>query len=52
MRLWRILLPMPLVTGQDWQLPELQARYFGFFSWYLQRRIDSRSSEQPRIGSE
>ncbi len=32
------------VTGQDWQLPELQARYSGFFAWYLQRRIDSRNS--------
>ena len=33
------------VTGHDWQLPDLQARYSGFFSWYLQRRIDSRNSE-------
>lgn len=28
------------VTGKDWQLPELQKRYFGFFSPYLQRRIE------------
>lgn len=28
------------VTGRDWQRPELQARYAGWFSWYLQRRID------------
>jgi len=40
------------VTGQDWQLPELQTRYSGFFSWYLERRIDSRNSEQPRLGNE
>jgi uncharacterized protein len=33
------------VTGHDWQLLELQARYSGFFSWYLQRRIDSRNNE-------
>jgi uncharacterized protein len=33
------------VTGQDWQLPELQARYSEFFSWYLQCRMDSRNSE-------
>ena len=28
------------VAGDDWQLPELQARYRGHFSPYLQRRID------------
>ncbi len=33
------------VTGHDWQLLELQARYSGFFSWYLPRRIDSRNNE-------
>jgi SET domain-containing protein len=27
------------VTGNDWQLPELWARYDGYFSAYLQRRI-------------
>lgn len=27
------------VTGNDWQLPALQARYVGYFSSYLQRRI-------------
>jgi SET domain-containing protein len=27
------------IRGTDWQLPELQARYDGYFSWYLQRRI-------------
>jgi hypothetical protein len=29
------------VTGHDWELPELQARYAGRFSSYLQRRIDA-----------
>ena len=29
------------VTGDDWKLPELQARYAGHFSPYLQRRIDA-----------
>jgi hypothetical protein len=29
-----------VVTGQDWRRPELQARYRGYFSWYLQRKID------------
>jgi hypothetical protein len=28
------------VTGSDWMLPELQARYRGHFSPYIQRRID------------
>lgn len=28
------------VTGNDWNLPALQLRYAGFFSPYLQRRID------------
>ena len=29
------------VTGQDWMLPELQLRYRGYFSPYLQARIAS-----------
>lgn len=29
-----------VVTGDDWKLPELQARYEGYFMPYLQRRID------------
>jgi SET domain-containing protein len=28
------------VTGQDWRLKDLQERYRGYFSWYLQRKID------------
>ena len=28
------------VTGDDWRLPDLQERYRGYFSPYLQRRID------------
>jgi len=28
-----------LVTGGDWRLPELQARYRGFMSSYIERRI-------------
>jgi hypothetical protein len=34
------------VTGNDWQLPELQARYDGFFSPYLQRRINRLKQEK------
>lgn len=33
------------VTGNDWQRPELQARYDGYFSPYLQRRIDALRGE-------
>jgi len=29
------------ITGDDWKLPELWARYKGYFSPYLARRIDS-----------
>lgn len=29
-----------VITGRDWQRPDLQARYAGYFSWYLQRRIE------------
>lgn len=28
-----------VVTGSDWRIPELQSRYFGWFSPYLVRRI-------------
>jgi SET domain-containing protein len=33
-----------LVTGADWKRPELQARYAGFFSAYLARRIAAEAS--------
>jgi hypothetical protein len=29
------------VTATDWMLPELQARYDGYFSAYIQRRLDA-----------
>lgn len=32
-------------TGDDWRLPALQARYRGYFSPYLQRRIDQQTLE-------
>ncbi len=31
------------VTGNDWQNPEIQRRYKGYFSPYLQRRIDQKN---------
>jgi len=27
------------ITGQDWMRPELQEKYRGYFSWYLQRKL-------------
>lgn len=30
-----------LITGADWRKPELQRKYDGYFSWFIQRRIYS-----------
>jgi SET domain len=30
-----------LVTGNDWQLPDLQVRYSGFFMWEVQEKINA-----------
>jgi uncharacterized protein len=37
------------VRGDDWKLPELWARYAGYFSPYLQRRIDRLAQEQGLV---
>ena len=34
------------VTGDDWRIPALWERYAGYFSPYLQRRIDRLRAEQ------
>jgi hypothetical protein len=34
-----------IITGQDWRNKELQQKYHGFMSWYLQRKIDRQSSD-------
>ncbi|MCL4878423.1 MAG: SET domain-containing protein-lysine N-methyltransferase [Anaerolineae bacterium] len=34
------------ITGNDWQIPELQRRYAGHFMPYLQRRIDALRKER------
>jgi hypothetical protein len=34
------------VSGNDWQKPELQKRYAGFFSPHVQRRIDGLRKDQ------
>jgi uncharacterized protein len=31
-----------VITGFDWQKPEIQKKYDGYFSWFIQRRIDAR----------
>jgi hypothetical protein len=31
------------ISGRDWQKPELQRKYDGYFSWFIQRRIDALS---------
>jgi len=32
------------ITDEDWRLPELQSRYNGYFSFYLQEKIDSQKT--------
>jgi uncharacterized protein len=27
------------ITGRDWQLPELQKKYDGYFAWFLEQKI-------------
>ena len=39
------------VTHHDWQRPELWERYDGFFSIYLQRRIDRLKQEQAALAA-
>lgn len=29
-----------IIDGRDWRRPDLQLKYDGYFSWYLQRKID------------
>ena len=36
------------LTGKDWQRPELQKRYAGYFSAYLARKIVSPTSDAKR----
>jgi hypothetical protein len=32
------------ITGQDWRRPDLQEKYRGYFSWYLQQKIDGEAT--------
>ncbi len=36
------------VDGRDWQRPDLQARYRGYFSWYLARKMPDHDSRRCR----
>lgn len=36
-----------VVTGKDWQNKDLQRKYHGLFSWYLQQKIGVRQEENP-----
>jgi uncharacterized protein len=36
------------IGGHDWQLPELQRKYDGYFSWYLQRKIAAATGSQAQ----
>jgi len=31
-----------IITGNDWKIPKLQEKYKGYFSTYIQRKIDER----------
>jgi SET domain-containing protein len=35
------------ITGKDWMRAELQDRYQGWFSWWVQRRIEQSAGGQP-----
>jgi len=30
-----------IITGTDWRKPEIQRKYDGYFSWFIQRRIEA-----------
>lgn len=33
-----------MVSGQDWRKKEVRQRYDGYFSWFIQRRVDAERS--------
>ena len=39
------------VTGRDWMLPEIQAKYHGWFSPYLARRIAAARLASEFVGA-
>jgi len=37
-----------IITGKDWMKPDLQAKYKGWFCWFIQRKIDAHSMRESR----
>jgi uncharacterized protein len=37
-----------VIDGRDWRRGDLQRRYCGYFSWYLQRKIAATQSDDAR----
>jgi SET domain-containing protein len=37
-----------VITGQDWRNKQLQAKYRGFMSWYLQKKLDQEVAAEHR----
>ena len=37
-----------VVTGTDWRKPEIQRKYDGYFSWFIERRIEA-TKKSPAI---
>jgi hypothetical protein len=37
------------VDGSDWQRPDLQERYRGYFSWYLDRKMGEHSVDRSSV---
>jgi hypothetical protein len=35
------------ITGFDWLKPEIENKYDGYFSWFIQRRIDALKRKAP-----
>ena len=33
-----------VVTGRDWMKKDVRQKYDGYFSWFIQRRIDAQKS--------
>ena len=41
-----------VITGQDWRRPELQRKYRGSFSWYLERKIAEQKIGDQEINAQ
>ena len=37
-----------VVTGRDWMNKDVQQKYDGYFSWFIQRRVDAQKSTNVR----